>query len=99
MTSRNMRDFVRHHAGEFGFAVDRQDQSTIHVQVAAGKSKNSGVLRIDDLNGEGQLRVGVASELLAQAVYIIGDAGIGNELGVPVNALGQRFAQPLLLFE
>ena len=99
MAGGNMRDLMRHHAGEFGFAVNCQDQSAIHVQVAAGKGENLGVLRIDDLDGDGHLRVGVAGEFLAEAVYVIADAQIGNEFGMPVNALGQRIAQSLLFFE
>ena len=68
-----MRDLVRHHAGEFGFVVGRENQSAVDVEESAGQREGVDFIVIEDLDGEGHARVGVAHQVLTNAIDVFVD--------------------------
>src|SRR5690349_2494385 len=78
----NVGDLMGHHGGEFGFIIGGENQCAVHVEKSAGKAVGAGnIAGVDDLDGEGNFGVGIADDLLSEAV----DVGVH---GIVVDHLG-----------
>ena len=89
----NVRDFMRHDARKLRFFVGAQYQSAIHVEESARESKRVDGVRIDDLDGEGNLRVRIPDQILSNSIYVFGDDGIGDELRNAIDFLRELLAE------
>ena len=69
-----------HHTGQFRFLIGVQNQAGVDVEEAARQRHGVDLVRINDLDGEGNLGVGVLYEVLADAVHVFNHHRIGNEL-------------------
>ena len=98
MASGYVTDLMRHDSGQFGLFVSSQNQPRIDVKESAGKRKCVDVVRIDDLDCEGHLRIGIAHQVLAQAVDVLGNYRIVDHLGLSFHLLGNLLAHGNLLF-
>ena len=76
-----------------------KDQAAINVEEAARKGEGVDGIRINYFNGEGDLRVRIAYEVLAYAVDVFIDDGIFNELGGGIDLLGELLAEGDFTFE
>jgi hypothetical protein len=76
----DVRNFVGHDAGEFGLFLGAKDQAAVNIEKAAGEGEGVDFVRVNDLDGEGHARIGVADKVLADAVDVFGDDGIVNHL-------------------
>src|SRR5216683_2926485 len=72
---------VGHDAGELRLLVGGHDEAGVDVEEAAGKSHGVDLVGVDDLDGEGDLAVGVLDDVLADAVDVLDDDGIGDHVG------------------
>ena len=72
MVGADVGGLVSHDAGQFRLFVGVQDEAGVDVEEAAGKGKGVDLVRIDDLDGEGHLAVGVLDDVLADAVDVLG---------------------------
>ena len=91
----HMRDLVRHHARQFGFAIRLQNQAGIHEEEAAGQRESVHFLGIEHLDGERNLGVGVAHQVLADAVDVFGDDRVVDDLRLPLDFLRQLLAEAI----
>src|SRR5215469_3111475 len=68
VTGSNMGDLVRHNTGKFGLFVSSQDQSRVYVEESAGQGESIDFVRVDNLDGERDLGIGVADQVLTDAI-------------------------------
>src|SRR6266404_5496515 len=99
MTGGNVSNFVGHHAGQLGFIVSGEDQARINVEETAGQREGINVVRINDLDDEWHLRIGVADQVLAQPVDVFADSRISDQLGGGLDLQGVVLAHRDLLFQ
>ena len=99
MPRRDVRDLMRHHAGQLGFGVRFQDQARVDEEEAARKREGVDILGVDHLDRERNLGVGIAHQVLAHAIDVLGDLGIVDDLGLPLDLLRQAFAERDLLLD
>ena len=90
---RDVRDLVRHDAGQFGFVLGLQDQAGVHEEEAARQRERVHFFGVEHLDGEGHLGVGVAHQVLADAVDVLGDDRIVDDLGLALDFLRQLLAE------
>ena len=94
MTGSDVRNLMRHHSSQLGFIVGGQNQSTVHVEETARQRKGVHLFGIEHLNREGHARVGVAHQILADAIDVFGDNRIGDHsrarLDLPCQLASQR---------
>jgi hypothetical protein len=95
----DVRDFVGHDAGEFGLFLGAEDQAAVDVEKASGEGEGVDFVGVDDLDGEGHAGVGVADEVLADTVDVFGDDGVIDELGGPLDFLGELLAEADFAFQ
>ena len=81
MTRGDVRNFVRHHSGQLSFVVRRQHQSLVDEEETTRKCESVNFVRIDDLDREWDLGVRMQNDILADAIYVLSDDGIIDELG------------------
>ena len=79
MTRGDVRNFVSHNAGELGLFGGAKDQAAINIEKSAGKSEGVDLIGVDDFDGEGNTGVGIADEILADAVDVFDDDGVIDE--------------------
>jgi len=89
----DVRDLVRHHARQFRLRVGFENQPRVHEEEAARQRERVNVFRIDDLDGEWHLGVGVAHQVLAHPVHIFGNHRIVDNLRLPLDVLRELLAQ------
>ena len=99
MPGRHVRDLVRHHARQFGFVIGFQDQPGIDEEESAGKRKGVDLLGVDHLDRERDLGIGIAHQVLAHAIHILGDDRVVDDLGLALDFLRHLLAERDLLFE
>src|SRR6266478_5279547 len=87
MAGGHVRDFVRHYASHFRFVVGSQDQAGIHVKKTTRQSESIDRVRVDDLDRERNLGIGVPHQVLTQPVDVLRDDGILDQLGTGVDLL------------
>ena len=85
-------DLVGHDAGKFGFFVGGQDEAGVDVEESAGQRHGVDLVGVDDLDGEGDFAVGVLDDVLADAVDVLDDDGVGDEVGGLLNLHGVLLA-------
>ena len=76
-----MGGLVRHDAGQFGLFVGGEDEAGVDVEEAAGQGHGVDLVGVDDLDGEGNLAVGVLDDVLADAVDVFDDDRVGDQVG------------------
>ena len=95
----NVGDLVGHHGGEFGFIIGGENQCAVHIQKSAGKAVGAGnIAGVDDLDREGNLRIGIADDLLSKAVDVGVYGIVVNDLGGAVESGGDVAAEFELAF-
>ena len=72
---------VGHDAGELGLFVGGHDEAGVDVEESAGKGHGVDLVGVDDLDGEGDFAVGVLDDVLADAVDVLDDDGVGDQVG------------------
>ena len=93
MARGHVRDLVRHHARQFGFAIRLQDQARVHEEEPAGQSESVHLFGIDHLDGERNFGVGIAHQVLADPVDVLGDDRVVDDLGLALHFLRQPLAE------
>ena len=88
----HVRDFVRHHARQLGFAIRLQDQARVHEEEPAGQRESVHFFGIDHLDGERNFGVGIAHQVLSNPVYVLGDDRVVDDFGLALDFLGQLLA-------
>ena len=79
VTRGDVRNFVSHNAGEFSFFGRAKDQAAVDIEKTAGKGEGVDFIGVDDFNGEGNAGVGIANEILADAVDVFDDDGVVDQ--------------------
>ena len=69
---RHVRDFMRHHAGQFRFVVRLQNQPGIHEEESARQRERVHFFGVDHFDRERHLGVGIAHQVLADAIDVFG---------------------------
>ena len=92
MVGADVGRFMGHYAGQFGFFIGIKNQAGIDVEEAAGQGHGVDFVRIDDLDGEGHLAVGVLDDVLPDAIDVFGDNRIGDEAGALLDLHGVTLA-------
>ena len=93
MARGDVRYLVRHDARDLGLVVGGEDESLVDVEEAAGQREGVDLVGVYDLDGEGDLGVRVEHDVLADAVYVLGDDGVVYELGLAVYFRGELSAE------
>ena len=88
MVGADVGGLMSHDAGQFRLFVGVEDEAGVDVEEAAGQGQGVDLIRIDDLDGEGNLAVGVLDDVLADAVYVLDDHRIGDEPGALLDLHG-----------
>ena len=94
-----MRDFVRHDSGELGFIVSGEDEAGIHIKESTGKREGIDLVRFDNLDGEGNLRIRVANDVLSDAIDVFADRGVVEQFDLPLDFCSELPAHPDFLLE
>ena len=81
MAGRNVGNLVRHHACKLSLFVGRQNQSAVHVEETARQSEGVDLVRVDDLDSERHLGVGVAHQVLPDSIHVLIDDRVLNHAG------------------
>ncbi len=88
----HVRDLMRHHAGQFRFAVRLQNQPGVDEEESAGQRERIHFFAVDHLDGERHLGVRIPHQVLAHAIYVLRDHRVVDDLGLPLHLLRQPFA-------
>ena len=88
MPRRYVRNLVRHHPGKFRFLVCRHNQSRVDIEEAAWEREGIQFVRVNHLNGERHLGIGVAHQILPNAIDILRHHRILNQLDAGLHLLG-----------
>ncbi len=81
-----------HDPGQLRLLVGIQNQAGVDVEESAGQRQGVDLVRIDDLDGERNLAIGVLDDVLADAVDVFHDHRIGDELGALLDLRGVHLA-------
>src|SRR6516225_5929845 len=81
MVSADVSRLMRHDAGEFRFFVRVKDQAGVDIEEAPGQGHRVDLVRVDDLDGEGNLAVRVLDYVLADTVHILRYDRVSDEPG------------------
>ena len=60
-----------HDAGEFGLFGGAQDQAAVHIEKPARKSESVHFVRVNHLDGEWDAGIGIANQVLPNAVDVL----------------------------
>ena len=96
---RHVRDLVGHHARQFGLVLGQLDQAGVDVEVAAGQRERVDLVGVDHLDRERHLGIGTVDDVLPDAVDVLCDHWIVDDLGILLDVGSQLLADPNLLFE
>ena len=88
MPRRYVRNLVRHHPGKFRFLVCRHNQSRVDIEEAAWEREGIQLVRVNHLNSEGHLGIGVAYQVLPNTIDVLRDDRILNQLDAGLHLLG-----------
>jgi len=94
-----VRDLMRHHSRQLGFIVGLENQAGVYKEKPAGQGEGVDLLGIQHLDRERYLGVGVAHQVLAEAVDVFGNYRIVDDLSLPLDLLRQLLSDRYLLFE
>src|SRR6187402_3150036 len=79
---------MSHHTGEFIFRIAGKNQTRVDIEETAGQCHRVDFVRIQYLDREGDLRVGVIYKVLADTVDVLDYDGIGDQVGEFVDLRG-----------
>jgi hypothetical protein len=96
---RDVRDLVCHDPSEFRFIVGFQNEPRIDEENSPGKGRCIHILGIYHLNRKRHLCVGVADQVLANTVHVLGNDWILDDLRFPLYLLRHLLAQRDLFLE
>ncbi len=92
-------DFVGHDAGEFRLFIGAKNQAAVDVEKSARKREGVDFVGVNDLDGEGNFCVGIAHEILADAIDVFGDDGVVDKFGGAFDFLGELLAETDFVFD
>jgi len=92
-------DFMRHHARHLRFFIGGEDQAGIHIEESTGQRHGVNHVGVDHFNGERNLGVGVTHQVLPNTIHVFGDDRVVDDLGLPLNLLGEPLTDRNLFFE
>ena len=79
---------MSHHTSQFGFFIRCQNQSGIHVKKTARQGKRIDVIRVDHLDRERHLSIGVAYQVLSHPVDVFCNHRVLDQLYAGFHLLG-----------
>ena len=88
-----MGDLVCHDPGKFSFVIRFQHEPRIDEEESPGKSECIHLLGVHHLDRKRHLRIGVAHQVLADAVHVLGYDRILDDLRFPFHLLRHLLAQ------
>ena len=88
-----MGNFVGHDASEFGFRIGLEHEARINEEESAGEGEGVDFFRVQHLDGKGHFGIRVPDEVLPNAVDVLGDDGVVDNLGLALDFLRQLFAE------
>ncbi len=89
----DVRNFVGHHAGEFGFFLRAEDQAAVDIEKSTRQCEGVDFVGIDHFDGEGHARIGIAHQVLPHAVHVFGDHRVIDQLGGALDFLRESLAE------
>ena len=92
MAGGHVRNLVCHYPGQFRFIIGRQYQSGIYIKKSTGQREGVHLVRIDNLNSEGDLGIRVAHQILPNAIDVLCDHGIRDHFRGAFHLLGELLA-------
>ena len=98
MAGCDVRDFVGHNTGQLGFVVSGENESFIYVKETARQCERVYFVRINDLDRERHLCIGVQHDVLPNAVHVFGDNRIVDKLGLAIDLRSRLASHPHFLF-
>ncbi len=99
MACGNVSNLVRHHTGQLRFRFGLQNQPGVHIEETARKSHGVYVFAVQNLNGDRNLDVGIADQILANAVHVFRNDWIIDDASLPFQFLGNLFTKGDFFFE
>src|SRR5439155_21465880 len=81
------------------FVIGSENQAAVDVEESAGKSECVDFVGIDDLDGEWHLRIGIANEVLSDAVDVLVYGRIIDEFDLPLDFSSHLPAHSDLFFK
>ena len=96
---RHVGDLVRHHARQLGFAIGPQDQARVDEEESSGQRESIHLFGIQHLDGERNLGVGIAHQVLTDPVHVLADDRVVDHLGLALDFVRQLLAQGDLLLQ
>ena len=71
MARGNVRYLMRHHAGQLGLFISRQNQAGIHIEESARQRERVHFIGVDYLDGKRYLGIRIAHQILPYAIDIL----------------------------
>src|SRR5438874_9799526 len=99
MPCRHMRDFMRNGSGQLSLGLSHPNQPGIHKYVAAWQGERVYRIGVDDFEVDWNLGVGIASQVLSQAVDVLACNRVIHHLGLLLDLDSKLFTQRHLLFD
>src|SRR5271163_5024664 len=96
---RNVRNLMRHHARQFSLFIGRQNQAGVYIEKATGQRERVHFIGIDDLDGKRNLGIGIAHQILSDAVHVFRDHRVLHQLHRALDLHGVLFAHSDFGFE
>ena len=96
MAGGHVRNLVCHYPGQFRFIIGRQYQSGIYIKKSTGQREGVHLVRIDNLNSEGDLGIRVAHQILPNAIDVLCDHGIRDHFRGAFHLLGRPWDLPAI---
>ena len=87
MVSADVGRLMRHNPRQFSLFVGIQDQTRVDIEEATRQSKRIDLVRIQDLDRERDLAVGILHDVLADAIDILRDNRVCDEFGALFNLI------------
>ena len=81
------------HTRDLALGVRLGEKARVHEDEAAGQSEGVDRVVVHNLEGEGNLRVGVPNKVLTDAVHVLGDHRVADHLGGPYHLVSERLAE------
>jgi len=93
VTGGDVGDLVRHHSRQLSLAFRPEHQPRVHEEEPPRQRKRVDIPAVDHLDRERHLGVGVADQVLANTVDVLGDDRVVDDLGVAFDVLSDGLAQ------
>ena len=96
---RDVRNFVRHNSGHLSFVVGVNQDARVDEEEAARKCEGIDFIAVDHFDGERNFGVGITDQVLADAIHVLGDDGVIDDLRLTFDFLGHLLAEADLFFD